>query len=166
MAGKRIRTEGLASVTPHEDNSGFVFAGFSMAKVDERSKPLRHGVPGPQGPPGPPGPAGPPGPRGLTGYTGAKGDTGPPGIEGPHGPIGLTGGIGPIGPAGRIENLDAVARQLEYLDRSIDNIYTELSTQIERMSTLKLELEVLRKTVRELEASIQSRASCLKNESL
>lgn len=43
-----------------------------------------------------------------------------------------------------------VAEQLSYVDRSIDNIYNEMGTHIERMTKLQRELDVLRDTVRNL----------------
>ncbi len=98
----------------------------------------------PQGPPGSPGP---------------QGETGPQGIAGPRGPIGLTGRAGPVGPPGRVRNLKDVAKQIAYLDRSIDNIYTEMGTHIERLKELQRELDTLRKVVGELKDRASGDAS-------
>ncbi len=98
----------------------------------------RQGERGPQGPPGPPGP---------------KGETGAQGIAGPKGPIGRTGPQGAVGPAGRIGNLKDVAKQIAYLDRSIENIYTEMGNHIQRLKELQGELDALREVVRQLGTS-------------
>ncbi len=102
---------------------------------------------GRQGPPGPPGPAGP------------KGETGAQGIVGPTGPVGLTGPRGAVGPAGKIGNLKDVAKQIAYLDRSIENIYTEMGSHIQRLKELQGELDALREVVRQLGADASSEAS-------
>ncbi len=100
----------------------------------------RQGERGRQGPPGPPGPQGP------------RGETGAQGIAGPRGPIGLTGAKGAVGPAGHVRNLKDVAKQIAYLDRSIDNIYTEMENHIQRLRQLQKELEVLRDVVSQMKA--------------
>ncbi len=104
----------------------------------------RQGERGLQGPPGPPGP---------------KGETGAQGIAGPRGPIGLTGRAGPVGPPGRVRNLKDVAKQIAYLDRSIENIYSEMGSHIERLKELQKELDSLRKVVGQLRARATGHAS-------
>ncbi len=112
-------------------------------KVDGGKRGLR-GERGLQGPPGPPGP---------------KGETGAQGIAGPRGPIGLTGLAGPVGPPGRVRNLKDVAKQIAYLDRSIENIYSEMGSHIERLKELQRELDTLRKVVGELKSRASGDAS-------
>jgi hypothetical protein len=93
---------------------------------------------------------GPPGPPGETGHEGPKGESGSRGIEGPRGRTGLKGTAGVVGPAGRTRNLADVAKQVAYIDRSIENIYNEMGTHIQRMKDLQRELDALRETVRKL----------------
>ncbi len=57
-----------------------------------------------------------------------------------------------VGPAGKIRNLKSVAKQIAYLDRSIENIYTEMGTHIQRLKELQKELDALREVVRQLRA--------------
>jgi len=57
---------------------------------------------------------------------------------------------GVVGPAGRTKNLTEVARQVAYIDRSIENIYNEMGSHIQRMKELQRELDDLRETVRTL----------------
>jgi hypothetical protein len=109
-----------------------------------RAKQPNESYQGQRGIPGPPGPAGKAGAKGL------KGDTGRRGVEGPRG---LTGSAGAVGPAARVGNIQDVARQLSYVDRSIDNIYNEMGTHIERMTRLQRELDILRERVRNLAAA-------------
>ena len=99
---------------------------------------------GMRGIPGPPGPAGPVGSRGVPGRQG---------IEGPRGHTGLSGAIGAVGPAGKIGSLKELAKQISYVDRSIENIYNEMGTHIDRMTQLQRELDTLRETVRNLAAA-------------
>jgi hypothetical protein len=96
---------------------------------------------GQRGIPGPPGPAGP---EGLRGEVGQRGN------EGPRGLTGSAGAIGAVGPAGKVGSIKDVAKQLAYVDRSIDNIYNEMGTHIERLTRLQRELDTLRETVRNL----------------
>jgi len=100
---------------------------------------VRRGLPGPAGPPG------------QTGQQGVKGETGARGLEGPRGQIGLTGpsgSSGALGPVGRTGNLEDIAKQVAYIDRSIESIYKELGAQIERMTKLQRDLDALRAIVR------------------
>ena len=121
-----------------------------LAQKARKSKKVQGGARGRQGERGLQGPPGPPG---------RKGETGAQGIAGPRGPIGLTGRPGPVGPAGRVRNLKDVAKQIAYLDRSIDNIYSEMGSHIERLKELQKELDSLRKVVGELRARATGDAS-------
>ena len=71
-------------------------------------------------------------------------------MKGDKGPVGLTGVKGAVGPAGRPGTLQDMSRQIEYIDRSIENIYNEMGSHIQRMGQLQGELNVLRDTVRQL----------------
>jgi hypothetical protein len=93
---------------------------------------------------------GPPGPPGKSGHEGPKGESGSRGIEGPRGHTGSRGLQGVVGPAGRTKNFADVAQQVAYIDRSIENIYNEMGTHIQRMKDLQRELDALRETVRQL----------------
>jgi hypothetical protein len=101
------------------------------------------GATGQRGIPGPPGPAG---------ETGAKGPRGQTGLKGAEGRRGMTGSDGAIGPSGRVGSLVDVAKQMQYIDRSIENIYNEMGSHISRMTDLQKELDGLRETVRTLVA--------------
>jgi hypothetical protein len=79
-----------------------------------------------------------------------RGEAGQRGMEGPRGRTGLSGASGAVGPAGKVVNLKDVAKQIAYVDRSIENIYNEMSKHIERMTRLQRELDTLRETVRNL----------------
>jgi hypothetical protein len=103
----------------------------------------RRGAKGERGIPGPPGRSGDVGPRGATGSQG---------VEGRRGTIGLTGHDGAMGPSGLNASLGDVAKQVRYIDRSIENIYNEMGTHITRMTQLQKELDLLRETVRKLVA--------------
>lgn len=48
-----------------------------------------------------------------------------------------------------------MAKQVQYIDRSIENIYNEMGVHIQRMAQLQGELNVLRDTVRQLAARTQ-----------
>src|SRR5205814_8976075 len=93
---------------------------------------------------------GPPGPPGETGAKGLKGDAGSRGIRGRVGKTGLKGEEGAIGPAGRAVTLKGMARQVHYIDRSIENIYNEMVRHIARMTHLQRELDTLREAVQKL----------------
>ena len=94
--------------------------------------------------------AGPPGPPGIAGPAGPKGKAGSRGVGGRRGYTGSTGEQGATGPAGRVTNLRDMAKQAQYLDRSIENIYTELGKHISRMTKLQRELDALRDIVKGL----------------
>src|SRR5512132_2382011 len=47
-------------------------------------------------------------------------------MSGPRGHIGSTGAEGAVGPAGRVSNMKDMAKQVQYIDRSIENIYNEM----------------------------------------
>jgi hypothetical protein len=104
----------------------------------------RRGAIGLRGIPGPPGPAG------AVGATGPRGEIGSRGAEGPRGSKGLTGEAGAIGPMGGAATLKDVAKQVQYIDRSIENIYNEMGVHISRMSELQKDLDSLREIVRRL----------------
>jgi len=72
------------------------------------------------------------------------------GTKGRRGTTGLKGREGAIGPAGRVSNLRDMAKQVQYIDRSIDNIYNEMGSHIARMTQLQRELDSLRETVKKL----------------
>jgi hypothetical protein len=93
---------------------------------------------------------GPPGPPGKSGHEGAKGESGSRGIQGTRGRAGSRGLQGVVGPAGRSKNFADVAKQVAYIDRSIENIYNEMGSHIQRMKQLQEELDSLRETVRQL----------------
>ena len=140
------------------------------AKERDKSKKVpqaQRGIPGPPGPPGiagPEGAKGDTGAQGLAGGKGLKGDTGSPGIvggkglrgqtgsRGAGGPRGYAGVTGAIGPAGRAGSFNDMAKQVHYIDRSIENIYNEMGSHIARMTQLQRELDALRDTVRQLAA--------------
>jgi|SRR5579872_3979644 len=102
---------------------------------------------GERGLPGPPGKPGPEGPRGEIGFQGREGLRGPAGLRGPE---------GVVGPAGKIENLEDMAKQVAYVDRSIENIYNEMGAHINRMTQLQQELDSLREAVRQLAARLEN----------
>jgi hypothetical protein len=104
------------------------------------------GATGQRGIPGPPGPAGQ---TGAIGAIGPRGETGSQGIAGRRG---MTGIDGAVGPSGRVGSLVDVAKQMHYIDRSIENIYNEMGAHISRMTVLQKELDLLRETVRKLVA--------------
>lgn len=112
-------------------------------KKAQRKKTLR-GERGARGLPGPPGPPG------RSGHEGPRGKSGSRGTEGQRGRTGLRGLKGVVGPAGQIRNLTDVAKQVASIDRSIENIYNEMGTHIQRMKDLQQELDSLRETVRQL----------------
>ncbi len=62
----------------------------------------------------------------------------------------MKGVPGVVGPAGRVSNLTDMAKQVAYIDRSIENIYNEMGTHIRRMKDLQRELDSLRETVRQM----------------
>jgi len=104
------------------------------------------GTKGEKGQTGQRGIAGPPGPVGKTGEDGSAGP------QGRRGKRGSQGREGAIGPAGRVRNFADMAKQLHYVDRSIDNIYQEMGSHIRRMTELQRELDFLRNKVRQLAA--------------
>ena len=88
--------------------------------------------------------------RGIPGPPGAPGISGVEGAQGREGPRGETGSEGPKGPAGEIRNVAQLAEQLDYVDRSIENIFREMGSHITRMTQLQRELDALRDHVRRL----------------
>jgi Collagen triple helix repeat (20 copies) len=119
------------------------------AKVERRRK-NQAGERGLPGPPGPPGRLGLQGKTGSQGLQGLRGKTGLKGKEGSVGPAGQKGREGAIGPAGRVGTVKDMAKQVHYIDRSIENIYNEMGSHIKRMTQLQSELDSLRDIVRRL----------------
>jgi hypothetical protein len=72
------------------------------------------------------------------------------GGEGPRGETGSQGPEGAVGPPGKIPDATQMAEQLEYIDRSVENIYREMGNHITRMTQLQRELDALRDHVRRL----------------
>src|SRR3954462_11653101 len=96
------------------------------------------------------------GERGIPGPPGAPGMAGVEGSQGREGPRGETGSQGPegaAGPVGKIPDVGQMAEQLEYIDRSVENIYREMGNHITRMTQLQRELDALRDHVRRLAAA-------------
>src|SRR5947209_8354099 len=112
----------------------------------------QRGIPGPPGPAGIAGPEGAKGDAGSPGIQGGKGLKGEAGSRGAGGPRGYTGLTGATGPAARAGTFKDMAKQVHYIDRSIENIYNEMGVHIARMTQLQRDLDVLRDTVRQLAA--------------
>ncbi len=91
-----------------------------------------------------------PGPPGVQGMAGVEG---PQGRQGDRGATGYQGPTGAIGPAGGIRDVAQIAAQLDYVDRSIENIYKEMGSHIARMTQLQRELDALRDHVHRLAAA-------------
>jgi len=162
----------INQVVPWVHSGGQHLEDLEMRVGTPKSKKIsRKILQGQRGIPGPPGPAGVAGRDGAKGDTGAQGiggdqgltgDTGPRGIaggkglkgqagsRGAGGPRGYTGSTGAIGPAGRAITIKEMAKQVHYIDRSIENIYNEMGSHITRMTQLQRELDSLRDTVRQL----------------
>ena len=104
--------------------------------------PIRRGATGQKGRRGERGIPGPPGAPGTAGVEGSQGR------EGPRGETGSQGPEGAAGPAGKVPDVVKVAEQLEYIDRSVENIYREMGNHITRMTQLQRELDALRDHVR------------------
>ena len=116
------------------------------SQPEESRMQIVKGAKGEKGQTGQRGIAGPPGPVGKTGEDGSAGP------QGRRGKRGSQGREGAIGPAGRVRNFADMAKQLHYVDRSIDNIYQEMGSHIRRMTELQRELDSLRNKVRQLAA--------------
>lgn len=96
---------------------------------------------GPRGQRGLPGPPGPPGLAGLDGNQGPAGRIGPAGAtghSGARGPKGATGSSGRT-PGGKNRQ-----RLLLSVERHIENIYAELTVQMQRMARLQVQVDELR----------------------
>ena len=125
--------------------SGGVAHTLSLFQTQEESPtPMSRGAKGEKGPRGERGIPGPPGAPGISGVEGAQGREGPRGETGSEGPKGAAGA------AGEIRNVAQLAEQLEYVDRSIENIFREMGSHITRMTQLQRELDALRDHVRRL----------------
>jgi hypothetical protein len=102
---------------------------------------------GTRGQRGVPGPAGPPGPAGSTGTIGARG---PAGRTGESGAIGLTGARGAKGSQGATPAPGKGRKRfIAAVDRHIENIYIELSTQMRRLAKLQAQVDELRDKIRQ-----------------
>ena len=87
------------------------------------------GPKGEQGVQGEVGPQGEQGEQGLQGEKGEKGDTGPQGLQGEQGPQGeqgVQGEVGPQGPQGEKGDDADVTKELEAVDKRIQNLYSRL----------------------------------------
>jgi hypothetical protein len=106
-----------------------------MAKQGQGPRGHR-GIPGPQGPPGSAGSAGKQGRIGKSGRAGATGRSGA------RGPVGAKGSDSPGGKSRR--------RLLVSVDRHIENIYGELTAQMQRMGKLQQQVDELRAKIRQV----------------
>jgi hypothetical protein len=104
------------------------------------SKP-RRGARGAKGIPGPPGPAG------KTGAHGDQGRTGEPGRAGAPGHVGARGAKGPAGST-KAGAGTGRRRLIAAVDRHIENIYTELTTQMKRIARIQSQVDELRDKIR------------------
>ena len=102
----------------------------------------KHGARGERGIPGPPGR---PGPAGSRGGRGPAGSAGAAGAAGRRGARGEKGSIGSTAPAGGGK---ARKRFIAAVDRHIENIYTELATQMKRMARIQTQVDELREKIR------------------
>lgn len=87
------------------------------------------------------------------GMRGARGPAGPAGARGPRGERGLRGLQGARGAAGPVGALgpDADPKALiKALDVQVDGIYKELSTQMQRLSSVQSQLDEVRAAIRRL----------------
>ena len=98
----------------------------------------------------------------TTGRRGARGMAGPPG---PTGSAGLAGRAGPAGKAGRMGATGATGSRglkgtttpikgrkglIIAVDRHIENIYSELTTQMTRLGRLQTQVDDLREKIRKI----------------
>ena len=102
---------------------------------------------GPRGPRGIPGPAGP---RGSAGSVGDQGPTGKSGPAGATGPSGARGATGAKGSATRGAGVKGRRRLLLSVERHIENIYGELTAQMQRIAKLQAQVDELRATLRKV----------------
>ena len=102
-----------------------------------------------KGPRGQRGLPGPPGPRGSAGLAG---DQGPVGQSGPAGATGHSGARGPAGAkaSARPSSNKGRRRLLIAVERHIENIYGELTTQMQRMEKLQAQVDELRAKLRQV----------------
>jgi hypothetical protein len=101
---------------------------------------------GPRGRQGIPGPPGPKGSTGSAGHQGPIGKSGPTGATGQSGARGLTGAKGATRAAGG----KARRQLLISVERHIENIYGELSVQMQRMAKLQQQVDELRGKLRQV----------------
>ena len=100
-----------------------------MAKSKQRGQRGERGIPGP---PGPAGPSGKTGPRGKAGH---------------HGTRGLKGAKGPGVTSANLKSRKVV---LHELDRHIENIYSELTHHMIRISKIQKEIDDVRSHIKAL----------------
>jgi hypothetical protein len=102
----------------------------------------KQGTRGDRGLQGIPGPPGPQGEKGRTGSGGARGQIGRTGPTGRRGAAGRKGAEAPTGgPKSR-------QRLIKAVDRHIENIYGELTSQLNRLMRLQAHVDDLREKVR------------------
>jgi hypothetical protein len=102
---------------------------------------------------GPRGQRGIPGPAGPTGSVGSPGEQGPIGKSGPAGTTGKSGERGATGAKGsgtRNANSKSRRRLLVSVERHIENIYGELTAQMQRMTKLQKQVDELRAKLRQV----------------
>jgi len=100
---------------------------------------------------GPRGHRGSPGPPGPPGSVGSAGEQGPIGKSGPAGATGRSGARGPVGAKGSDKPVDKNRRRLLVsVDRHIENIYGELTAQMQRMAKLQRQVDELRAKIRQV----------------
>jgi hypothetical protein len=103
---------------------------------------------GPRGHRGHRGIPGPPGPRGSDGSVGDQGATGKSGPAGAKGQSGARGPTGAKGPATRNPSVKGRRQLLLSVERHIENIYGELTAQMQRMAKLQQQVDELRAKLR------------------
>lgn len=100
---------------------------------------------------GPRGARGIPGPPGPRGSAGSDGHQGPAGKVGPVGAVGRSGARGPKGAKG-LTRADPGAtgrrRLILAVERHIENIYAELTVQMQRMAKIQAQVDDLRAKLR------------------
>lgn len=97
-----------------------------------------------QGPRGQQGIPGPPGPRGSVGSAGDQGPAGKAGRAGEKGHSGARGPKGATGSTTRPPIVKGRRRVLASVERHIENIYGELTVQMQRLAKLQAQVDELR----------------------
>ena len=101
---------------------------------------------------GPRGYRGIPGPPGPAGSVGSAGEQGPIGKSGPAGATGRSGARGATGATGSPRRSDGKNRRrlLVTVERHIENIYGELTVQMQRLAKLQRQVDELRAKLRQV----------------